>query len=218
MLRTAVLLAVLALIGGCGGSGHASSTATGAKALTGSELRSLLLTVHDMPAGFSVDNSNSGAKADDPSSKLCNVQTAELAPQVGKANVAFAGGQWGPEIIEGLTSYATEDLAKREMTKLRSAVSKCTKFDDKDANGTVTHWTLGELSFPTLTSDQIAQRLNGSFECGTVVGDFVVAREGAVVVAMGGVSLMTFLGGGQLKPGQVEAAARKAVDKVNAGT
>jgi hypothetical protein len=174
----------------------------------------MLLGVTAMPTGFSVDNS---PQRDDPT-KLCGHPAIETVyPHTGKADVQFLGGQIGPAIGEGLTSYANAGIAKKAIQKARE-FSSCTTFDETDKSGTATHWTLGELSFPKLGDDQIALRMSGTFDAGLGTVDLVIFRQGRVIVLVAGVSVTTILGGGQLQPGQVEAAARAAAKKVEAET
>jgi hypothetical protein len=200
-----------------GPSSAASSTSTSVpKGLTDAELKKLLLSVQDMPTGFSVDNS---PRNDQTQTKLCGqVSINQLVPHTGQATIVFLGGQIGPALAEELTSYRGSGDAKNAMSKARSEVGSCTKFDQTDSKGAVTHWTLGELSFPKLAGDQMALRLSGEFQGGLGTVDLVLARESGIIVLVGGISATTILGGGQLQPGQLESTVRKAVDKVHAGT
>jgi hypothetical protein len=123
-----------------------------------SPLSSLVVTISEMPTGWSVNK-------DDTESPLQCVRTLNGidAPETAKA--AFQQGTDGDDLNEKLLRYPDAASAKAAMSAANDAAASCDG-QTASANGTTFQVSSGELSFPQ-TKDQsrawaAAVQLNGS--------------------------------------------------------
>jgi hypothetical protein len=188
-----------------------SDTATGPAGLTDGSLTDAMLTVDDLPAGWSqLPDDNSTSK-----SKLCNgvdLDQTKVSNATSKASRTFTtSGTAKRFLIEALATLPGSDASKA-LTGLREAMTSCGQWSEPSGSGNATAtFNLRELSFPRLGDDSFAFRVtSGTTTQVTGEGDFAYVRHGhsLLIVMYAGVS---FTGP---DTDQWVALARSADDKV----
>lgn len=195
-------------------SGTASENAAADTALTPEQAQAALLTVQDLPTGWSTDPSAAPTEedGDDP------IQPEECAAvfrplkdgsdPLAKAEANFSSGGLGPVLQQTVTSF--EDDAADRLQGLTDALGACPEFSLTDSSGVVTTFVAAPLSFPNLGDRSLAVRLRGSNDTIDVTLDVVY-----VAVGRNAVSLVT--GGLVPMPGaDLEAVGRRSVERLDA--
>ncbi len=216
----AIAAACCLLLGGCGASAGPDQTAT-ADPLSETQIKKALLTIDDLPSGFSKDPDlalDEEGSADDVTqgTKQCRDLLSALNDEnrgkpFGEGQVGFKEGDAGPFIEEQVTSFEGSTI-KKSMATLREAFASCKEFQTKDSEGVVTEFTVAPMTFPDLGDDSIAVQL-GAIESSVdfeIAMSLVVVRVDQNVVLLGNYGLGSGLGGGKF-----ESIARTAVDKVS---
>jgi hypothetical protein len=119
-----------------------SSTGAPTTTISNAALQSQLLTLAEMPAGWSVDNTSTSGV----SIKGCDTQVFESQPN--KAKAAFQGGASGyPATQETIVGYPA-DQAKADYTRVLNHFNACKSFtityQGKGYSGTVGAMSLGQ--------------------------------------------------------------------------
>jgi hypothetical protein len=217
------ITAALLVFAGCGGDDDnaddgAADTADGATSttvrteLTDADLEELLVPIEEVPSGYTVDTSEDDS--DEPT-RLCGKSAiSETIPHDAQAEVTYLGGQIGPGLFEQLTSYPSRREAAQALDAARDALRSCTEFDDTDDDGTVTHYTIANLSFDQVAEDQLAVRLELEAEEFTGSFDLVASRAGNIIILTGGLSLVSAVGSAKMEPGDFVDFTKSAVSRV----
>jgi hypothetical protein len=191
VVRTVSLVAAVAIVltGACGSSskpstqsatttttassgGTAPSTATTAPALTVEKLKSALLTVTELPTGWSVTPSNSSTQG------ACNKESVDKTfPPAAKTEVSFVKGGNVPLLVQQLYSYSTAAIAREALAKYDANARACTTYKQE---GTTIE--IGALSLPPLGDRNAAYRLTISQNGVSVIGDSQVIQKGPVLL------------------------------------
>ena len=183
--------------------------------LTVEQAQAALLTVQDLPTGWTTDPT---AAEDDETDPDDDIEPAECAAvfeameegnePAAKADGSYTAGGFGPLLQQTVTSFE-EDTSDRIQT-VTDALNQCSTFTSTTADGVATTLTSSPLSFPNLGDRSLAVRLTGS-------SDDIEATFDVVYIAVGKNSI-TLLGGGltPLPGAELEAVARKAVERLNA--
>lgn len=206
--RLATALIPLALVvTGCGGgddaAGDRARTVTtpeseepsaiesgGDTPLTEAQLKSALLTVQDLPTGYTVGESSDDDEIDhsaDPeecASKFEALDETEEQDVAAEAEAAFEGG-FGVVLEQELESYEDENVLKQKMEDVLEVMTECPTFTDTDESGDKIEFTVSPLSFPKLGDDTIALNIKiktADFD-GTL--NLVVVRLGRNVMSVG---------------------------------
>jgi hypothetical protein len=181
-----------------------------AVALTQRQLESALLTVEDMPTGWSVDTSEDSDSEDVVEPAECGAlfETLDKAPDpVAKAEAAFTAGGLGPFLEHGVTSF--EESTADQLDLVVDTLNQCPEFSSTDAEGVTTEFTTAPLSFPNLGDRTLALRFQGSTGGIDVVVD-------ALFIAIGSNGISIVVGGLVPMEGQeLESIATTAVEKLN---
>ena len=188
-----------------------STTTTATPVFNSAELQAKLVPISQVPAGFSIytDSSNSAA-----SGNFCGVSNQDLGTAApANAKETFSSGTLGPFLVEGITGYNSVADAQQALDKLRTALEGCQNFNDS-SDGTTTSYSVGAMSFPSLSADQFA--LTVSLKSDFATGDIplVAVQKGTTVVLSFGVSVVSPFGGGQLPPTDFEQFTTTAVKLV----
>jgi hypothetical protein len=179
--------------------------------LTKKQVKAALLTVKDLPSGWSDDPEALGdGEDDDSTTKPARCQAVfaitdkNYDDPVADASATFSQGI---TILEH--SVATfDDDTDRILTKTAKAFSECPRFTDIDPDGTKTKVRMSALSFPDLGDRTLAMRAKGTVEDMELVIDLIAISVGHNIVAI-------TAGGLEPMPGDdLEAIARKAVAKL----
>lgn len=187
----------------------------GDKTLTEAELSAALLTVADLPTGYTAvpptedDDSETTGGDDECSAKFKELSDAE-GTEAASAEASFEGGGLGTILEESLESYEDEDQLKQRFDDVVSVLSECPTFSSTE-DGETTDFTLGALSFPKLGDDTVALAITGK------TPDFEV-KLNIVVVRLGRNVMSVSQGGLTADAAALEQAARAGLDKLAAAT
>jgi hypothetical protein len=204
----AVVVGLLLLVGpvACGDSGTTSkessarsstTTTTTLPTLSTSELQGALLTIADLPPGWSAETSTTttttaGSTGSAPSDFLCPAATAPLRKeQHDSAQATFTQGESGPFLLQSLASAPDADKHFTDITaSFRSCIGQTWTMDD---NGEKLDMTMAEISAPEVGDGSVAYRVSGTSSSMplTMTIDFVIGRRGTVLEIYGGISIQS---------------------------
>ena len=224
-LRWCVVATVGAALAGCGGGERAATVAslptappttaadatasTQALTTTTSTKRDrkateLLLTLEDMPAGFSSPASTTSTSKK-PNDLKCFAFADTVRKRDGsKAEAKFAG-QGALQEVGHVVAVTSETDAKAAFADIRKAMSTPCSETKKDDNGTEISYELQPLSFPKFGDETFAARVKLKASFITVDADIVVFRSAGVIELVSGISV---------PPEKLEAIAKKAAAKL----
>lgn len=158
-----------------GGSTTSASVAV-AGYPSSAQLQADLLSINDMPAGWTTASS-SGSSGLASCSALNNGSWRHLPSS---AEAEFKRSSFGPYVDTKLIAgpAAQETAAWNAFT---AASNECTSFTSTDSSGT-TRWTLSGLSFPKYGDATFALAITGTSPQGiSATGDVVIVRKGNVI-------------------------------------
>jgi len=211
----AFFLALVVALAGCssttrGSASQASATPSGTKSEpvpTQAALDAAMLTLADMPTGYTKDTSSESSAASSSASpppstdnKQCSQtfgngssNTLDTRKAAVKADVQFAGSDLGSEIFEATGVFTATQTARNYIGAFSSAVAKCTTTwteTDKDGKST---YTLAPLSFPKSgdTTVAIQEKIKSESALGlSVVLDLVAVqtKNALVITAQSGIA------------------------------
>lgn len=238
-----ILLAVVAvglLLAGCadGGDGEGgdraetlreATTTTAAAPTTEPEqvvgdLNARLLTVADMPTGYSegdpFGDGEEGAEDEEDDSEFCAeaFSTIEDVEPKQEAERAFKKGEpslFGAAGIEqSLQEMESRQQAEEIFRQIAPVFEKCREFEETDDDGNTFKGTFSPLSFPKLGDDTYALHMSATggangFDI-TIGGDFVFIRKGKVIDLLFAFSF----GSSAIPASELEAIARNSVAKL----
>ena len=186
-------------------------------------LQAKLLSVADLPTGYTLQASNSNASGDTPgagdSSTFCKelqkVENPDKAPE--HADVTFEKGGaslfGGAVAAEGVARYPRESDARRVFDAFVAAMRSCKTFEETDQDGTF-KGKFTPLSFPKLGDGTFAVHLAG--EGGNqqltlpIVIDFVLVRRDRVIMLVATFSI----GAGGISSSDLEHIVRAGYKKL----
>jgi hypothetical protein len=147
------------------------------------ELQRALLTIKDLPAGYSRTTASSSKS--DAVGSCANAKDPLEGATRAQAEADFGRGTFGPFIFEVIAQQRPGTAAKG-MTAFRKLLARCSSFNSRGADGTSTTGHFTPESFPRLGDDTIALRLRLQTHGGdslnvSLAGDVVVVRTGDVV-------------------------------------
>lgn len=192
ILGVAAVVASVALLAACGSSSNspgASSPKTSAQTSSSSsqspsssptpstpprDLNPQLLTVADLPAGWSVSHStSSGGGATPPCIKALKVRFHSSS----KAEASFVKGTDVPILNEVIGYFGTAAATAAVFNAGVAALNACTTMSFK-ADGYTYSGSIGAMSFPHLGDQSSAWQLTLTSQGYTFGFDVVVARKG----------------------------------------
>jgi hypothetical protein len=153
------------LVAGCSGGSKASVTTgprasiqtnesasiTATRTPTAKELKGKLLSVRELPAGWSVDSSSS------ESDSCVRDSTEEIPGRVTKEVVSFTmDPDEGPFLMEEAVAFRDPDAA---FNAIPDAMAKCGKFSGDDS-GVHLEFTVAPMSFQTVGDRSVAYRVS----------------------------------------------------------
>uniref|UniRef100_UPI00159F1120 hypothetical protein n=1 Tax=Actinacidiphila rubida TaxID=310780 RepID=UPI00159F1120 len=148
------------------------------------ELKSALLTEHDIGLGSEVDPKSIGgasiAGCEPLAGTLNATMTATSGPGEHAASSGFAGGGTGPFLAEGLTSKAPNLLAA-DYARTSAALRSCRSLT-LTSGGTHLKFTMTPVAFGD-SKNTSAARLKGSVQGFGVNGYLAMERFGPVVLS-----------------------------------
>lgn len=184
--------------------------------LNAKQVKAALLTVTDMPTGWSATPNQDDAEDTNDTMEPASCQAMfdkmdadkGAAKPKAKAEASFAaGGALGTQFSMEVSSFE-EDGQGDKVEEVAAALSKCSKITSTDSSGIKTEMELAGLSFPNLGDQTLAMRMNAQSDGIAVVADLVVVATGHNIV--------TFTAAGlQPMPGaDLEKVARTGMVKV----
>lgn len=222
-LRWCVVATVGAALAGCGGGERAATVSSlptaplttadpsaSTQALTPTSTKrdrkaaELLLTLEDMPAGFSSPASTTSTSKKPNDLKCFAFADAVRKRDGSKAEAKFAG-QGALQEVGHVVSVTSDTDAKAAFADIRKAMSTSCSETKKDDNGTDISYELQPLSFPKFGDETFAARVKLKASFITVDADIVVFRSGRVIELVSGISV---------PPEKLETIAEKAAAKL----
>lgn len=235
-IPTALSIAVLLLATACGGSDDSSednrartievapSSAApepegdGEKTLTEAELKAALLTVQDLPTGYTVgttddegEDTTTDGGSEECSEKFEALGEADKQDVSAEAEANFEGPSLGTILEQGLESYEDEDVPQQRFDDVLAVLSECPTFSDTDETGAKTDFTVSSLSFPKMGDDTIALNIKVATADFNGSVNFVVVRLGRNVMSIA-------QGGLTADVPTLEQAVTKGLEKLAAAT
>lgn len=179
--------------------------------LTQEQADAALLTVQDLPTGWTTDPA---AEEDDGPDDI--TEPAECAQifqaledqqdPVAQAEADFTAGGFGPFLSQSVSSF--DDSTTDALAAVTEALNACPTFTSIDADGVRAEFTAAPLSFPNVGDSTVAVRLSASTE------DFDLAFD-VVAVSLGNNGMTIVAGGLTPMDGvQLEQVVRAGVSRI----
>lgn len=229
------LLAGCGADGGRGTGGSAPPTApTGSPAVPGADkvldraqLERALLTVGDMPTGYSrsSDDSDDTVESQQPDDGVVATvsdpecgrffqefqDTGRTVVDPSTVAVEYEKSDLGPLVEHELTAYPDPARPRAEIAKVNEAVTRCGQFILSEPDGDITIKVTG-TQFPALGDESAAFKLNATGSS----ADFDLTMSGYLVAIRVGNTLCTVVhfGWPAVEAAETEQVARKAAEKL----
>jgi hypothetical protein len=211
-----------------GTKGNSTAASPSAKIPTADELQKRLLTLSDMPTGYSAKAQETSGPGDSPApqdSSSLSATTADCAQlfnqfdaqsssgtSQGEATVKFEKSTTGPFVTETLESYPDAAGLQKDLARLRDAVDKCHDFSMKEDDGSEVKMTVSAASFPKMGDEteafQVGATVTNSGRSVTLGGYLVYVRVGNVVTTIVAYGLP------RVDATEVGTITKKSVEKV----
>ena len=187
---------------------------------TAAELKSRLLTLADMPAGFVTDDdatdaadANGVMSSTEPDCRsmtdLMNSQ-GHPAGALAAADASFTRSQFGPNIATGLAGFATPEAAQQLLTSVTQAMHTCTRLTETDKDGSSYDFLVTQLPFPHTGDASAAIRVIAASDDLPAQVDLVLVRVGSTLL------YVADTGFGNTDPDLTQRVVSRAVAKVEA--
>lgn len=207
----ALLLVLVALLSACGDSKKSSTPGESSKggARTEAELKALLLTQADVPAGLVIEEQAEEEEEEesDEDSDCLTQDVDDVVPSAAEATAEFASEDGIRQVTQELSSYET-GKATQAMAEGRRQLEKCRTFEAAVEESTL-KGTLAEATFPNLGDETLGFVLQATIAGVAVNGEFVVVRKGESVTM-----LTNLVAGGAVDRTVTLTLAQKAVAKL----
>lgn len=232
MVRAGSLASAFILtLAGCGGSHSAgtrgtaqspmatapapSSPATAPTAFTASELTARLLTVGDLPPGFTVDTDPRDTEGrisstDAHCGPLVDLMNSDGRPPgaVADADASFTKAELGPNVATGLASFPSVQAAQSFLDTVSAAMKTCGSLTETDKDGSSYDFGVSPLAFPATGDAGNAIRMSADLGGYPAQVDIVLARVGSTLLYVANTGL------GGTDTGLTEEVAARAVAKL----
>lgn len=168
-----------------GAAGDATSSAPVVDAGSDGDVepKAALLTLEDMPAGWTEGAPIGGAQfpARAPDARLnvpmCGSEPLEGWDSIADGSANFAAGEKGPFVVHSVRVYEDEH-ATEAMNAFEEARESCDEWTDENTGVSYRHEA---LSFPSYGDQTAAERISGQGEQLNLRGNIVVWRRGNVL-------------------------------------
>lgn len=186
----------------------------GGQTLTEAQLEAALLTVPDLPTGYTAA-ADDGDEEDDGDTAGANAECSERFEALGDAEGSVADaeanfeGGLGVVLEQSLESFEDEDVLAQRFDDVVDVLSDCPSFTTTDDTGATTELTISPLSFPKLGDDTVALAVAGTS------GGFDL-RLNLVLVRLGRNAMNLAQGGLTADAAVLEQVARTGLDKLAA--
>lgn len=183
--------------------------------LTEDEIAEALLSLEDLPSGWTVSEDTSEdiageATIDNPKCEEFNAILEDDSEVEGlsEGDVAFSQGDWGPFLNQTIASMEGNEIEKA-FSAFSHALSACDGFTETKDDGSKVEYKLQPMSFPDLGDDSLAFTMSADADGFPFELDAVVVRVDQNLVLMASAGIGQGLTGEEL-----EAVVRTAVAKV----
>lgn len=139
------------------------------------DLEAALLTLDDMPTGWTTDTVEATGN-DSDSATLCGAELIEEVEPAGEVSADFSAGDLGPLLNHSILEYE-DDEAARVLTDFADALAGCEEWTEETDEGPMTLRPT-PLSFPSLGDETVAVRIDAANELVDMTMDMVVWRHG----------------------------------------
>jgi hypothetical protein len=218
----APLLTIFLFVVACGDSDGENVLPSPEEETPSAELADALLVEGDLPPGWQSKPVGESTDVTDEDAGFCGQPVPDRDRGTGSGVVQFSKGET-TRLVETVVSYASVEEATAAFDQLEQLVESCKEWDVEE-EGTVSRYRLSPTSFPTLTDETLAVRVDGDFTVppsggitrsvdGRVVADTVMARYQGVIVVIRHFAI-GLREAPQLNSAETEPIARRAVDKV----
>ena len=187
-------------------------TSTIAAITASTDLQKALLTLDDMPTGFTVDPPDAD---DEGGTDPCGRSTELRQRAVQNVEAGFAKGQLGPFVSHTIGLFRS-GTAKDAMDYARKVFEECREWSDTTGDGTVLKFRLSPVSFPRLGDQTFAMRVDVDGGSVKAQGDLVYVRRKDVIFLLA--NTMGGLGTASVDSAMTEQLVRKADEKLVAMT
>lgn len=187
----------------------------GEETLTEAQLEAALLTVPDLPTGYTAAANDGEDDADDGDAAGANAECSERFEALGDAEGSVADaeanfeGGLGVVLEQTLESFEDEDVLAQRFDDVVDVLSDCPSFITTDDTGATTELNISALSFPKLGDDTVALAVAGKS------GGFDL-RLNLVLVRLGRNAMNLAQGGLTADAAVLEQVARTGLDKLAA--
>jgi hypothetical protein len=151
-----------------------SSPGFAATVPTSNRLQSSLLTIRNLPPGWSKANANS------PTSKSCYSNPIWKVPYSAKARAAFQMNDSVPQLVELLASYPNAHAAYLQVV---ANLNRCTSFSET-VQGQKIAGTIGPVSNKRFGNESSSYTANLTVQGTALNQEFVIARKGSTLAAV----------------------------------
>jgi hypothetical protein len=197
LYKTIAVLAVAVLAAGCTSVEHGKGAP---------DLKAQLLTVAELPAGWSIDNSNSGGDKTSTPSCLRRPLDSELHANA-KADASFVRGSDFPWLNQGIAYFGDDATASAKLSTIAAILNGCKDLSYTSDGHKVTG-SMGVMSFPNFGDHSQAWDMTLTAEGTTVGFDLVLMQKGAELEQL-------FYGDlGWLDVTELQTLAESAADKM----
>ena len=181
-----------------------------AKAVSAAQAKRALLTLADMPPGWTQEKPKPDDGDDDTvTPKRCAAlfDTIEKRKPLAEARASFTAGDLGPSLEHSVTGWPSSQVPV--LKQIAQALKQCPKYTSRSKDGSSGTIQSSALSFPNLGDRTLAFRMKARTKGFTVVLD-------VVYIAKGNNGIMLLVSGLQPVGGAtLEKLARAAVNRLD---
>ncbi|MDA8297412.1 MAG: hypothetical protein M0004_12650 [Actinomycetota bacterium] len=170
------IVAVIAVVAGLALAAPAAVASVPSRKPTVTDVKPMLLSVDQMPAGWSVTSTGGGGSATG-----CVTPRLRGSKPYSTGSVAYQQGSGPPEIEERLAAYSGP-LAKK-FAKVVSTLAACRALTMPNGKRKV-HAQLGQMSFPKMGNQSAAFALTASVRGINLGADILMVRKGQIVLLL----------------------------------
>jgi hypothetical protein len=185
--------------------GSASSSGNNSGPANQASLQSQLLTLHDMPSGWQVENPPDTSGSDAPP---CLQNAGSNLPTRGATTAGFSAPDGLPVLFELLSQFGTSANVRSAYSEFQRVLNSCGSFD-LPSGGISLHAALTPATLPAIGDQSTAWRLILTSDQSTAgSGAFLLARRGTELLVL----LYVNLGDSDVQ--QILPFARAAIAKM----
>lgn len=155
-------------------AGEPESTSETESASADLDIDAALLTLHDMPTGWTQESSDTPTDSDDDAS-LCGAELLDGAEAVSEAGADFSAGDLGP-LLSHTVAVFDDDGAERGLEAFTQALENCEEWTEDTEDGPVT-FRPAPLSFPSFGDETLAIRFDVGSEMVDMTMDMITWRQ-----------------------------------------